>query len=85
MFSLHDIEFGVKRLAKWKGNDIERCQLEILKFGGYIFIPHIHKLFNIVIKERFSKHWTKSLIAPIFRNYDKIAPQFTKKLRLVFF
>ena len=50
VFSLEDIYFGVKRLANGKAKDIEGYQAEILKIGGPILIPHIHKLFNQVVK-----------------------------------
>jgi hypothetical protein len=46
VFSLDDIEFRVKRLENGKAKDIEGCQAEILKIGGPIIIPHIHKVFN---------------------------------------
>ena len=45
-FSLEDIDFGVKRMANGKAKDIEGYQAEILKIGGPVLIPHIHKLFN---------------------------------------
>ena len=54
-FSLDDIEFGVKRLANGKAKDIEGYQAEIFKIGGTILIPHIHKLFNLVVKHGFLK------------------------------
>jgi len=50
IFSLDDIEFGVKWLANRKAKDIEEYQAEIYKIGGPILIPHIHKLFNLGIK-----------------------------------
>jgi hypothetical protein len=50
-FSLDDIEFGVKRLANGKAKDIEVYQAEIFKIEGPILIPHIHKLFNLAVKQ----------------------------------
>jgi hypothetical protein len=47
VFSIEDIKFGVKRLSKGKSKAIEGYQDEILKIGGPILIPHIHKLFNL--------------------------------------
>ena len=44
VFSLDDIDFGVKRLANGKAKDIEGYQAEIFKIGGPIVIPHIHNL-----------------------------------------
>jgi hypothetical protein len=42
VFSLDDIEFGVKKLANGKAKDIEGYQDEFFKIGGSILIPHIH-------------------------------------------
>ena len=50
VFSLDNIEFGVKRLANGKTKDIEGYQVEIFKIEGLILIPHIHKLFNLAVK-----------------------------------
>jgi hypothetical protein len=50
VFSLDDIEFGVKWLANGKAKDIEGYQVEIFKIRGHILIPHIHTLFNLVVK-----------------------------------
>jgi hypothetical protein len=49
-FSIEDINFGVKKLTNGKAKDIEGYQAEILKIGGPILIPHIHKLFNLAVK-----------------------------------
>ena len=70
VFSLDDIEFGVKWLANGKAKEIEGYQAEIFKIGGSILIPHIHKLFNLAVKQGFSKPWTQRLIVPIFKNGD---------------
>jgi hypothetical protein len=74
VFSLDYIEFGVKRLANGKAKDIEGYQAEFFKIGGPILIPHIHKLFNLAVKQGFPKPWTQSLIVPIFKNGDKNIP-----------
>ena len=70
VFSLKEIDFGVKRLANGKAKDIEGYQAEILKIGGPVLIPHIHKLFNQAVKQGFPKPWTQSLIIPIFKSGD---------------
>jgi hypothetical protein len=49
-FSIEDIKSRVKRLEKNKAKDIEGYQAEILKIGRPILIPHIHNLFNLVVK-----------------------------------
>ena len=74
IFSLDDIEFRVKRLTNGKAKDIEGYQAEIFKIGGPILIPHIHKLFNLAVKQGFPKLWAQSLIVPIFKNGDKNIP-----------
>jgi len=74
IFSLEDIEFGVKDLANGKSKDIEGYQVEILKMGGSVLIPHIHKLFNLAMTQGFPKPWILSLIVPILKSGDKIIP-----------
>jgi hypothetical protein len=44
------MKFMVKRLANGKAKDIEGYQAEIFKIEVSILIPHIHKLFNLVVK-----------------------------------
>ena len=74
VLSLEDIDFVVKRLANGKAKDIEGYQAKILKIGGHILIPHIHKLFNLVIKQGIPTPWNQSLIIPIFISDDKNDP-----------
>jgi len=74
VFSLEEIKFGVNHLANGKAKDIEGYQAEILKIGGPILIPHIHKLFNQAVKQGFPKPWTESLIIPIFKSGDTNNP-----------
>jgi hypothetical protein len=74
VFSLDDIEFEVKWLANGKAKDIKGYQAEFFKIGGPILIPHIHKLFNLVVKQGFPKPWTKILIVPFFKYGDKNIP-----------
>jgi hypothetical protein len=73
-FYLDDIEFGVERLANGKSNDIEDYQDEIFKTEGPILIPHIHKLFNLAVKQGFPKAYMQILIVPIFKNGDRNIP-----------
>jgi hypothetical protein len=74
VFSLDDIDFGVKRLTNGKSKDIEGYQNEIFKIRGSILIPHIHKLFNLAVKHAFPKPWTQILMVPIFKNGDRNIP-----------
>ena len=71
VFSLDDIEFGVKWLANGKAKDIKGYQAEIFKIGGPSLIPHIHKLFKLAVKKGFPKPWMQSFIVPFFKNGDK--------------
>ena len=48
--------------------------MEILKIGGPALILHIHKLFNLAVKQGFPTPWTHSLIIPIFKSGDKNDP-----------
>ena len=57
-------------LRKWKIQRLEGYQAEILKIGGHVLIPYIHKLFNLVVRQGFPAPWTQSLIIPI-KNGDK--------------
>ena len=50
VFSLDDVDFGVKKLANGKAKDIEGYQAEIFKIRGPILIPHIQNPFNLTVK-----------------------------------
>jgi hypothetical protein len=71
VFSLDDIEFRVKQLANGKYKDIEGYQDENFKLRGPIFIPHIQKIFNLVVKQGFPNPLTQRRIVPIFKNEDR--------------
>ena len=74
VFSLEDIDFGVKLLANGKAKDIEGYQEEILEIGVPFLIPHIHKLFNLAVKQGFPTPQNQSLIIPILKSGDKNDP-----------
>jgi len=74
VFSLEDIYFGINHLANGKAKDIEGYHMEIIKIGGRALIPHIHKIFNQVVKKCFPKPWTQSLIIPILKVGIQITP-----------
>ena len=74
VFSLEDIDFGVKCLENRKPKDIEWYKAKILKIWGHVLILHIHKLFNLVVKKGFPTPWTQNLIIPIFKSGDKNDP-----------
>jgi len=74
IFSLEDIESRINKLTNGKAKYIEGHQVEILKMGKYILIPHLHKLLKLVVKHGFPKLWTQILIVPILKNGDKSVP-----------
>jgi hypothetical protein len=74
VFSLNDIEFRVKWLANGKAKDNNGYQAQFFKIGGPILIPHIHNLFNLVVKKGFPKPWVQILMVPIFKNGDRNIP-----------
>ena len=61
-------------MVNGKAKDIKGYQVEILKIGGLVLIPHIHKLFNQAVKKGFAKPRTESLIIPIFKSGDTNNP-----------
>ena len=71
ILSLEDIYFEVKILTNGKSTNIEGYKVEILKIARHVLIPHIHKLFNLVVKKGFPTLWSQSLIIPIFKSGDK--------------
>jgi hypothetical protein len=83
VFSLDDIEFRVKQLANGKAKDIEGYKDEIFKIRGHIIISHIHKLFNLAIKQGLHKPCTQSLIVPIFKNGDRNIPSNYRTIMII--
>ena len=73
-FSLEDKYFWVKCLGNGKSKDIEGYQVEILKFGLLVLIMHIHKLFNLMVKQWFPTPWSQRLIISIFKSGNKNDP-----------
>ena len=80
---LEDIYFEVKHLANGNDKFIESSQAEILKIGGPVLIPHIHKLFNLAVKQGFPTPWTQSLIIPIFKSGDKNDPSNYRTIMII--
>jgi hypothetical protein len=58
-------------------------QVEILKIGGPILIPHIHKLLNLAVKKGFPKPWTQSRVVVIFKSGDKINPSDYRTIMII--
>ena len=57
-----------------KAKDIKGYEEEILKVGGHVLNPHIHKIFNQAVKQGFPKPWNQSFIISIFKSGDKNNP-----------
>jgi hypothetical protein len=57
----------VKWLENGKAKDIEGYQDEIFTIEGSTPIPHIHNIFNLVVKHGFPKPWMQILIVHIFK------------------
>ena len=57
-----------------KAKDIKGYEEEILKVGGHVLNPHIHKLFNQAVKQGFPTPWNQCLIVLIFKSGDKNDP-----------
>jgi hypothetical protein len=72
-FYIEDINSGLSGSQKenMRAKDIEGYQAKILNIGGPMLIPHIHELFNLVVKHGFPKTWTQSLVVPIFKSGDR--------------
>ena len=48
-FTVHEVEAGIKKLKKWKEQDLVELQAEYLKWGMNILAPNIMEIFNNVI------------------------------------
>jgi len=57
-----------------EAKEIKGYQEKILRIGGSILIPHIHNLFNLVVKWGFLKPYTERLIVPTFKSGHKSNP-----------
>lgn len=77
VFSLDDMEFGIKQLAKGKTKGIEGYQLEILKIGGPILIPHI---FNQQSSMAFLKLGIKASLFLFLKAGIKTTPKIIRPL-----
>ena len=64
-------------VRKWESKSHQKLNnyyIKNLNIGELFLILHIHKLFNLTIKQDFPKPWTQSLIVPIFKSGDKKNP-----------
>ena len=49
LFTIQEVEMGIKKLGVGKAKDLAELQAEYLKWGSKILAPHITKIFNNVI------------------------------------
>ena len=67
LFTVHEVEAGIKKLKIGKEKDLVELQVEYLKWGMNILAPHIMEIFNNVIQQGFPSNWTASLVIPLFK------------------
>jgi hypothetical protein len=53
LFTMQEVEMGIKRLGAGKAKDLDELQVEYLKWGLKILSPHITKIFNNIIQQGF--------------------------------
>jgi hypothetical protein len=49
LFTIQDIEVGIKKLGIGKAKDLVELQAEYLKWGSKSLAPYIMKIFNNII------------------------------------
>jgi len=84
-FYLEHIEFGVKQLGNGKAKDIESYQAKTFKMGVLVLIPHVDKLFELLVKQGFVKPWKQSLTVYLIKSGDKSILSSYKNIRSVTF
>jgi hypothetical protein len=70
LFTVQEVEMGIKRLGAGKAKDLDELQVEYLKWGLKILSPHITKIFNNIIQQGFPTDWTTSMAIPLFKSGD---------------
>jgi hypothetical protein len=70
LFTVQEVEMGIKSLGTGKEKDLDELQAEYLKWGLKILPPHITKIFNNIIQQGFSTDWTTSMAIPLFKSGD---------------
>jgi hypothetical protein len=70
LFTVQEIEVGIKKLGVGKEKDLVELQVEYLKWGSKTLAPHIMKNFNNIIQQGFPIDWTTSLSIPLFKSGD---------------
>jgi hypothetical protein len=70
LFTVQEVEMGIKRLGARKAKDLDELQVEYLKWGLKILSPHITKIFNNIIQQGFPTDWKTSMAIPLFKSGD---------------
>ena len=70
LFTLQEVENGIKKLKTGKAKDLVELQVKYLKWGMNALAPHIMKIFNNIIQQGFPRDWTTSLAIPLFKSGD---------------
>ena len=53
LFTVQQVEMGIKKLGAGKAKDLDELQAEYLKWGLKILAPHITKIFSNIIQQGF--------------------------------
>ena len=67
LFTLQEVENGIKKLKTRKAKDLVELQAEYLKWGMSALAPHIMKIFNNIIQQGFPRDWRTSLAIPLLK------------------
>jgi hypothetical protein len=70
LFTVQEVEMGIKRLGTRKAKDLDELKAKYLKWGLKILPPHITKNFNNIIQQGFPTDWTNSMEIPLFKSGD---------------
>ena len=70
LFTVQEVEMGIKKLGAGKAKDLDELQAEYLKWGLKFLSPHITKIFNNILQQGFPTDWTTSMAIPLFKSGD---------------
>jgi len=70
LFTVQEVEMGIKKLRVGKAKDLAELQAEYVKWGSKILASHITKIFNNIIQQGLPTDWTTSLAIPLFKSGD---------------
>ena len=70
LFTVHEVEAGIKKLKIGKAKDLVELQTEYLKWGMNTLALRIMEIFNNVSQQGFPRDWTTSRAIPLFKSGD---------------